>query len=140
MRDIAGVPIGPLAGVAVLAYVAFAKYSEYTFRRSAVAVTAKVAKIVPHRHFTSYFMAYDHENSSRVDEYKGPPMVTKFDVGEAVEILIDPQRRPQVGASSEADDLRPGGECSLKGSAIFGFWDGFYVLVSVGLIAQFLLI
>lgn len=125
-------PWGPLLGGLVLVYLAYGKYAELRFRRTAVTVKAEVKKITPRRHFTSYLFAYTHAGVPRLDEHRGPPAIAQFDLGQTVEILVDP--RPATPRDAPADD-RPTGTCSLKSAPLFGVWDVFYVLAALAVIA-----
>ena len=129
MPNPADLPWGPILGGVVLLYLAYGKYAELRFRRTAVTVKAEVKKITPRRHFTSYLFGYTHAGVARLDEHRGPPAVPQFDLGQMVEILIDPR------SPAPPDTDRPTGTCSLKGAPLFGFWDAFYVLAAAAAIA-----
>lgn len=137
MSGLADLPYQPFLGAFILIYIAYAKYGEYRFRKTAVVVRGEVKKITPKKNGTIYLFGYTLDGVDRLDEYAGPPAVPMFDVGDVAEIRIDPSppTLPDSSTRIEADPLRPTGVCFLKHSPLFGFWDLFWVLVSVALIA-----
>lgn len=139
MPNPADLPWGPILGGVVLLYLAYGKYAELRFRRTAVTVKAEVKKITPRRHFTSYLFGYTHAGVARLDEHRGPPAVPQFELGQMVEILVDPRSPAPDDVAGESDRPphadRPTGTCTPAGAPLFGFWDAFYVLAAAAAIA-----
>lgn len=130
--------VDALFGALMLVYIAYAKVSAYRFRKRAVLVKGVVLKVFPHSRFTSYFVSYAHDGSTRVAEYCGAPLIREYKVGATLEILIDGSAPPDVPLPGEWHNA-PGahsGNCSLPGAMLFTPWDFVYVLASVYLVAQ----
>lgn len=127
---------GTVLGVGVLSYVVWGKVSEYRFRKTAVSVTGRVIKRFPRMRYTSYYVAYNRAGTSRVAEYCGLPGRFLFDEGDAAEILIDPTHPPDTTVPDRVSSAgAPAGNCSLADERLFGFWDFFYVVASIGALA-----
>jgi hypothetical protein len=121
----------------IIIYVVVAKFTESSFRRTAIPVIGTVVKRFPRQHYTSYYVAYHRDEVRRVAEYCGPPARFLFNEGDSVEILIDPRKPPdtavpdQVSSSGSAS-----GNCSLPNEPLFQFWDFVYLAAALGLLAH----
>lgn len=125
------------AGLSVfmIGYIILAKVSERHFRKTAVPVTGKVVKRFPRKHYTSYYVAYHRQDVRRVAEYCGPPMLMRYDEGDNIEILIDPERPPDTAVPGNIAWSGSGsGNCSLVGEPVWKLWDFIYLIAAVGLL------
>lgn len=140
MSDLSRFPWQAMLGAALIGFVLFGKWSELRARKHAVRIAARVVKVFSHRHVTSYFVRYSWQGAERTAEYQGPPLRTQFSPGDALEILIDPERTPDVAIPEDTHDAPNagvgGGTCSLAGTPVWSVLDALYLLGGIVLIVR----
>ena len=122
-------------GVVVLIMLLAGKLHEVRWRRRAVRVAAVVLKLAPATRHTSYFMKFSWQGSERVAEYRGGPARRRFEAGDALEVLVDPER-PGAPFSSEQPEAAFAScpACEPVAEPLVSFWDVFYGCASIALI------
>ena len=139
MNDLSRFHLDALLGAALLGFLAYSKWAELTARRGAVRVRGEVVKVFGHRHATSYFIRYAWQGSQRSAEWRGPPLQTRFQPGDALEIRVDPSL-PDVEIPAESHNApnagMGSGSCSLADEPLWSWWDVLYAVAGVALIVR----
>ncbi|HEY6881331.1 MAG TPA: hypothetical protein VI299_25070 [Polyangiales bacterium] len=124
-------------GILLLLYLAYGALSERRWRRAAVRVRAAVVAVYPYRAATSYFFRCVWEGRERGARYNGPPLRTRWSVGDEVEILIEPNGSDVSIPTSRPNDAaaRVGeGNCRPIESHVITFPDLVFGVVGAVLI------
>lgn len=121
-----------ILGIALLGFVAYSLWSDWRFRSSALRVPGEVRKFIRYSKHISYYIAYQVEGATRVAEFYGPGPIAIYNVGDTLDILIDPKVLPDVRIP-EGTHIRwsRAGNCIPAGGSVVSVFE--ILLVALGL-------
>lgn len=85
-----------LSGSALALFTVFNRYAAYRFRKRALKVSGEVLEVMPGSKYCSHYLVYTLDGKSRCAEYCSPTPWPEFEVGEVLEVLIDPKAPPNT--------------------------------------------
>ncbi|HKU43979.1 MAG TPA: DUF3592 domain-containing protein [Polyangiales bacterium] len=85
-----------LLGAALVGYTTWSLWSDWLFQKRALRVPGEVLKLIRYSKHISYYIRYEYAEATKVAEYYGPSLIATFNVGDHLDILVDPDRLPDV--------------------------------------------
>src|SRR5262245_22440174 len=83
-------------GVLLILFTAWSLWSDWRFRKRAMHVAGEVVKVIRYSKHIAYYISYRHGEATKVGEYYGPGLIATYEIGDHVEILVDPKHSADV--------------------------------------------